>query len=325
MTIKDMQEAGFPGCRKPLHAFFVHPLDKPAYTGTYNRGKRGFNMKSTCQFVLYVMMAAAIALVTGCQDGGVLRLQDQTTIAFDQMVGEASKSRVIIIGETHDNRAHHDVQFKIIRTLYEGGIPMAVGLEMFRAENEELLDKWWRWGMSTEQFEVLYRENWGLPWPLYRDIFLYSRQKRIPLVGLNVPHEIISKVAREGYGSLTEAERKKLPPGITCTLDEAYRTFIRRTFTEHAHASGSSFDHFCEAQMVWDTAMAIYALEYLDKNPGSRMVILAGSVHAWKRAIPGQIATMRPDVTVSVILLTPDGKAGQEKMTAEDADYLILR
>ncbi|MCG6536153.1 MAG: ChaN family lipoprotein, partial [Syntrophales bacterium LBB04] len=104
-----------------------------------------------------------------------------------------------------------------------------------------------------------------------------------------------------------------------------YRSFIRRTFTAHAHSSGRSFDHFCEAQMVWDTAMAIYALEYLDKNPSSRMVILAGSVHAWKRAIPGQIATMRPDVTISVILPAPDGKPGQEKLTVEDADYLTLK
>lgn len=239
-----------PDVGSPYRHSFAHPLDKPAFTGTYNRGIRGFNMKSVCQLVLYMMMAAAFALLAGCQDGGVLRLQDQTTIAFDQMVGEASRSRVIVVGEIHDNQAHHDLQLKIVRTLHEGGIPLAVGLEMFRAENQELLDKWWRWGMSTEQFEVLYRENWGLPWPLYRDIFLYSRQKRIPLVGLNVPPEIMSKVAREGYGSLTEAERKKLPPGITCTLDEAYRTFIRRTFTEHAHSSGRSFDHFCEAQML---------------------------------------------------------------------------
>jgi uncharacterized iron-regulated protein len=77
--------------------------------------------------------------------------------------------------------------------------------------------------------------------------------------------------------------------------------------------------------MVWDTAMAINALDYLDKNPGSRMVILAGEVHAWKHAIPRQISTMRPDVTVSVILPAPDGKAGQEKLTAADADYLILK
>ncbi len=254
-----------------------------------------------------------------------MRLKDQATIPFDQMVGEVSKSRVIVIGETHDNQADHDLQLKIIRTLREGGLPLAVGLEMFRADNQELLDKWWRWGMSTEQFETIYRENWGVSWPLYRDIFLYSRQKRIPLVGLNVPREIVSKVAREGYGSLTEAERKKLPPGITCTLDEAYRSFIRKSFTEHAQSSGRSFDYFCEAQMLWDTAMAIHALEYLDKNPDSRMVILAGSAHAWKQAIPRQITTMRPDVTVSVILPVTGGKAGQEKLTVEDADYVVMK
>jgi uncharacterized iron-regulated protein len=278
-------------------------------------------MNPVHRIVLSVIVAAAIPLLAGCQDGDVVRLKDRATIPFDRMVGEASKSRVVVIGETHDNKSHHDLQLKIIRTLYEGGAPLAVGLEMYRAENQELLDKWWRWGMPTEQFESLYRENWGMPWPLYRDIFLYTRQKRIPLVGLNVPREIIAKVAREGYGSLTEVERKKLPPGLTCTVDEAYRSFIRRTFAEHAHASGRSFEHFCEAQMVWDTAMAIYALDYLDKNPGSRIVILAGSVHAWKRAIPRQIATMRPDVTVSVILPDPDGKGG---LTVEDADYMVL-
>jgi uncharacterized iron-regulated protein len=279
-------------------------------------------MNPVHRIVLSVIVAAAMPLLAGCQDGDVVRLKDHAVIPFDRMVGEASKSRVIIVGETHDNKSHHDLQLKIIRTLYEGGAPLAVGLEMFRAENQELLDKWWRWGMPTEQFEALYRENWGLPWPLYRDIFLYTRQKRIPLVGLNVPREIIAKVAREGYGSLTEAERKRLPPGLTCTIDEEYRALIRKTFTEHAHASGRSFEHFCEAQMVWDTAMAIHALDYLDKNPGSRIVILAGSVHAWKYAIPRQIATMRPDVTVSVILPDPDGKGG---LTVEDADYLILK
>jgi len=277
------------------------------------------------RIILFWIIAAAMPLLAGCQDGGVVRLKDRATIPFDRMIGEVSRSRVIVIGETHDNKSHHDLQLKIIRTLYEGGAPLAVGLEMFRAESQELLDKWWRWGMPTEQFEALYRENWGMPWLLYRDIFLYTRQKRIPLVGLNVPREIIAKVAREGYGSLAGAERKRLPPGLTCTVDEAYRSFIRRTYSEHAHASGRSFEHFCEAQMVWDTAMAIYALDYLDKNPGSRIVILAGSVHAWKRAITRQIATMRPDVTVSVILPVQGGQAERDKITAEDADYLVLK
>jgi uncharacterized iron-regulated protein len=283
--------------------------------------KAGHPMNIVHRIVLCWIIAAAMPLLAGCQDGDVVRLKDHAAIPFDRMVAEASKSRVIVIGETHDNQSHHDLQLKIIRTLYEGGAPLAVGIEMFRAESQELLDNWWRWGMPTERFEALYRENWGMPWLLYRDIFFYTRQKRIPLVGLNVPGEIIAKVAREGYGSLTEAERKRLPPGLTCTIDEEYRALIRKTFTEHAQASGRSFEHFCEAQMVWDTAMAIHALDYLDKNPGSRIVILAGSVHAWKYAIPRQIAAMRPDVTVSVILPDPDGKGG---LTVEDADYMVL-
>jgi uncharacterized iron-regulated protein len=285
---------------------------------------KGIDMKRFHRIALFLFIITAMPVWGGCQDGGVVRLKDQTQIPFDRMVAEVSKSRVTVIGETHDSQADHDLQLKVIRTLREGGQSFAVGFEMFRAENQELLDKWWRWGMSTEQFETVYRENWGVPWPLYRDIFLYSRQKRIPLVGLNVPREIVSKVAREGYGSLTEAERKKLPPGITCTLDDAYRSFIRRSFREHAQSSGRSFDHFCEAQMIWDTAMAIHALEYLDKHPDSRMVILAGSVHAWKHAIPRQLAAMRPDVTVSVILPVQAGKSGQEKLTVEDADYAVV-
>ncbi|OPY91302.1 MAG: hypothetical protein A4E73_02106 [Syntrophaceae bacterium PtaU1.Bin231] len=280
-------------------------------------------MNPALRFFSQWVAAAVLIFMAGCQDGGAMRLSDRSPISLDRMIAEAAKSRVIVAGETHDNRDHHDLQLRIIRTLHEGGTVLAVGLEMFRAENQELLDKWWRWGMPTEQFEELFRENWGMPWILYRDILLYARQKRIPLVGLNVPREIIAKVAREGYASLTESERRRLPPGLTCTVDEAYRSFIRKTFAAHAHGSGRSFENFCEAQMVWDTAMAIYALEYLDKNPASRMVILAGSVHAWKRAIPRQIATMKPDVSVSVILPV-QGREAAEKLTAEDADYVVM-
>ena len=73
--------------------------------------------------IVLLLLASVMPLWTGCQDGGVVRLKDQATIPFDQMVGEVSKSRVIVIGETHDNQADHDLQLKIIRTLHEGAAP----------------------------------------------------------------------------------------------------------------------------------------------------------------------------------------------------------
>ena len=109
----------------------------------------------------------------------------------------------------------------------------------------------------------------GLPWPLYRDIFLYTRQKRIPLVGLNVPREIIAKVAREGYGSLTEAERKK---PLTCTIDEESRALIRKTFTEHAQGIGALLRAFLRStDGLGHGHGGCSALDYLDKNPGGRI------------------------------------------------------
>jgi len=111
------------------------------------------------RILLQSVAAAVLVFLAGCQDGGVTRLAERAPVSFDRMVAEASRSRVIVAGETHDNRDHHDLQLRIIRTLHEGGTVLAVGLEMFRAENQELLDKWWRWGMPTEQFEELFREN----------------------------------------------------------------------------------------------------------------------------------------------------------------------
>ena len=42
-------------------------------------------------------------------------------------------------------------------------------------------------------------------------------------------------------------------------MDERYRAFIRSILGAHA-GSPESFERFCEAQLVWDTAMAINAV-----------------------------------------------------------------
>jgi hypothetical protein len=135
-------------------------------------------------------------------------------------------------------------------------------------------------------------------WHLYRDIFLYCRERRIPMVGLNVPRSITRKVAQNGFESLTPEEIGKLPP-IVCRVDREYEEFLRRVLGSHGSESG--FRRFCEAQLVWDTAMAIYALEYLKNHPERTVVVLCGMIHAWKKAAPEQAARENADVEQAVI------------------------
>jgi uncharacterized iron-regulated protein len=141
------------------------------------------------------------------------------------------------------------------------------------------------------------------------------------MIGLNVSPEITRQVAREGFTSLTPEQRGDLPM-VTCKVDPEYMAFIRRAIGLHGHGE-MDFSKFCEAQLVWDTAMAWSLLRYLDKEPETTVVVIAGSGHSWKRGIPTQIRS-RSKVTSRVILPEVPGRVEQGAVTVEDADYVWM-
>jgi uncharacterized iron-regulated protein len=235
------------------------------------------------------------------------------------MVQDIKRVKLVFVGELHSDKSHHDFQLSVIRSLHEAGNRVAVGLEMFRHEDQAALNAWTRGTLSETAFKEIYYDNWTLPWHLYQDIFRYAREEGLPLVGLNVPREITKQVSREGFSSLTPEQIGELPRA-TCDIDETYMNFVRRVFGAHGH-SDKAFVHFCEAQMVWDTSMAAYALSYLEKHSDRTMVVLAGSGHAWRRGIPEQVRR-RSAVPYRIILPGIPGKTDVKTATVADADYV---
>jgi uncharacterized iron-regulated protein len=255
-------------------------------------------------------------------DRPVLRVADRATIPFSVMVQETAEAKFLFIGELHGVEDHHRIQLAVIQALHEADVPLAVGLEMFRAEHQQELDRWIDGSLPVRDFRRFYEDNWTLPWPLYRDIFEYARDHRIPLAGLNVPGEITRKVARSGFSSLSPEDLKKLPSGISCSVDDTYRDFIRRAHGPHG-LSGGSFQYFCEAQMVWDRAMAKYLADAAARHPTRMVVVLAGSGHAWRRGIPNQLKQYQPSSPSRVIMPLLSGTIGDLDVTTDDADYIV--
>lgn len=274
--------------------------------------------------MLFIMML--MLLFSGSEGGSdtqmVLRVHDKKVISFSQMMKEMKKTDIVVVGEVHNDSDHHRKQLAVIMALHEEDVPMAVGLEMFRSSYQPVLDAWVKGELPSDKFLRAYYDNWGLPWPLYQDIFEYAREHQIHLVGLNVPKSITEKVAKQGFASLTTEERGLLPPGISCNVDARYREFVKRAYLSHP-SHGRQFEHFCEAQMVWDKSMAWHVVKYLDKNPGLTVVVLAGVGHAWKRGIPEQIA-MESSYTYKVILPHIPDQIEKGTVTAKDADYVML-
>jgi uncharacterized iron-regulated protein len=254
----------------------------------------------------------------------VYRVSDGRTISYGQMIRELKATSFIFFGEIHTSEADHLMELELIKSLYEAKVPLTVGFEMFQSGSQNALDQWVEGTLPRDDFIRIYYHNWGMPWPLYRDILLYVRTERIPALGLNLPDEISRKVNRDGFSSLTGKELDMLPPGITCSVDKEYMEFIKRAYQEHERAGGR-FVNFCEAQMLWNKTMAWHLVGYLKKNPDRIVAVIAGAGHAWKRAIPQQVRELSPETSCRVILPEIPGYIEPGDITTADADYIVLK
>jgi uncharacterized iron-regulated protein len=84
-------------------------------------------------------------------------------------------SRIIYVGEQHDQFAHHLNQLRVIKKLHEAGYKIAVGMEMFQVPYQKSLDDYMAGLISERRFlkESGYFSNWRFDYNLYKPIIDY--------------------------------------------------------------------------------------------------------------------------------------------------------
>lgn len=250
----------------------------------------------------------------------IFRVKGAGLVDIKEMASDLKDARLVVIGESHDNAEHHRAQLLIIQALNESGLDVSVGFEMFRMDAQEALDSWVAGEMLATDFREVYAAHWDRNlWPLYRPIFLYAQQENIPMVGLNVPRSIVSQVAREGFETLSDSQKSELGV-VTCDVEPKYQNLIALVMG-NKKSGDITFKRFCQAQVVWDTAMAQNAIRYLEEHPDRTMVIIAGSFHAWKHGIAEQVER-KSDLSVRVVLPSSDNSFFNYNIMVEDADYV---
>ncbi len=206
-------------------------------------------------------------------------------ITFEEMIEEMADARIIHVGESHNSLPMHQIQARIIRSLYEQNPELTIGLEMFTPLRQEFLNKW-SMGLLTEK-EFIREAEWYVAWNFnfgfYADIFAAAKSLRIPIHGLNAPRAVISKLRMQGYAALTDEEKAMVPdPDLTHQEHRAYLRAVFENMDMPAVMKGPGLDKVFEglyrSQSAWDEVMSdnmLKALEYTRK----RMVVLAGSGH----------------------------------------------
>lgn len=227
----------------------------------------------------------------------ILHLPTGLKVSFEQMQDVISSSKVIYIGETHDNTEAHRVQLKIIKDLAQR-FPkkVSVGMEMFRRSAQKDLDRWSKGALPLKEFKKLFRKNWGTGYELYKPIFDFISKNHIPLIGLK-PSKNTEDLFRKNAFS-----NKAMLPEID--FDDRYH----RPFSMSIFGSHKTMENPYRMLLLWEETMAETVANFVKdpNNTDSKLIVLAGGFHVQygfgipKRAfrrIPHSYAIILPTVT----------------------------
>lgn len=249
----------------------------------------------------------------------VRALKPDTLPTIDEINPQLAASRIIYVGETHDQYAHHMNQLKVIKKIHEAGHKLAVGMEMFQQPYQQVIDDYLAGRIDEHAFlkKTEYFSRWRYDYNLYKPIIDYLKQQRIPLVALNIEGELTRKVAREGMYDLSDTQKKQLPSDMNFS-NETYRKDLNKVFVVHNNQEDlKDFNYFLQAQMVWDEGMAESAHRFLTNHPEFKMVILAGNGHVrHKYGIPERLYRRNHEPFTVIVQ--------DEEIEDGIADYVLL-
>jgi uncharacterized iron-regulated protein len=206
------------------------------------------------------------------------------------------RSQVVYVGETHDQPLDHQAQLAALKAMrIARGSKIAVGFEMLDSTLQPVLDDYAAGKLTEEEFlaKVDWKKAWGFDFAMYKPLFDMIVQNKLRALALNVPHGVVSKIARGGLESLSSDERKLLPEKVEITKHKKYNDYLKESFGGHGDnpmAKIITIDNYLASMAAWNEGMGARIADFVNANPGYEVLVVAGNGHVmYNAAIPASV------------------------------------
>jgi uncharacterized iron-regulated protein len=245
-------------------------------------------------------------------------LPEGDKISFSQLIDDLNTTRVIFVGETHDQIEHHQIQVNLIQGLLRNGKDVVVAMEMFERSQQPILDRWSQGLLTEEEFlsEVKWETAWGMDYKLYKGILDEIRDHHLKVFDLNIERDLVRKLTQHGVDGLSHEDKEKLP-GMDLR-DQQHRAYISTIYKGHQGGLARDFENFYQAQCLWDEAMAETLFQFLQspEGKGKTVLVFAGRGHvAFDFGIPKRFYR-RTSIPYKTIVLKEWRKKIEEELTS---------
>jgi uncharacterized iron-regulated protein len=253
-----------------------------------------------------------------------------TPLAPGKLMEQLARNQVVLLGESHNCSDDHRWQLVMLTALHQFHPNLAIGFEMFPRRLQPVLDRWVAGQLSEAEF--LQQAEWGKVWDFdpqfYLPLFRFARQYRLPMLALNVDHDLVNQVRNAGLDAVPETRREGV--GRPAAPSPAYRAELQAIFDIHPAMQdiqkdrATRFAHFVEAQTLWDRAMAEGIARFLQSHPDTLVVGILGAGHVRNGyGVPHQLRALGVNPVANLLTLPSDHDCSEITPGLADAVFLI--
>ncbi len=219
-------------------------------------------------------------------------------------LAHAGINPVVLLGEEHDRVQDHQWQLASIERMYQAHPSLVLGFEMFPRADQAVLDRWVQGALTEPAFlaQSDWKHVWGFDPALYLPIFRFARDHHIPMLALNVSSRTIHMVSKQGFAAVAPSDREGV--GTPAPPSAAYRQALADVMGGHSGMTMTPerLQHFIDAQLTWDRAMAEAIATQRASAPGRPVVAIMGAGHLEDRnGVPHQLDALGVDDALVLI------------------------
>jgi uncharacterized iron-regulated protein len=138
--------------------------------------------------------------------GKIWDLRSSSFIDEATLLARIGETNVLMLGETHDNPQHHDLQQKLLKARIESGARPALVMEQLDVDSQPAIDA----AMSGNNRDEILKALGGLikftDSKFYRPFLVTAVDNKLPIIAANISSQQLQPVIWQGFSAF-DAER----------------------------------------------------------------------------------------------------------------------
>ncbi len=219
---------------------------------------------------------------------------EQKFISLEQLNNSILENDVILLGETHDNTKHHQLQAQVIKHLTNNQFSPSIAYEMLDKNQQQVINEFQanyyplikngKTSDVSKQVDLFAQtidwEKSGWPeWHFYRPVFYNTIEKQLPMVAANLDIKTIRNVIKQGSQILDNSYQEQL---LKYQYDEVLQKELEKEIlSSHCDMLPEKMlAPMLVGQQVRDLAMTQAIQSALtNQDEPDKIVLIAGSGH----------------------------------------------